>query len=59
MADQEKDVLARAVEALARTLIVWAPRRETPVITGRMMVAVAVTVEIGRAKARIRYNAIL
>ena len=59
MADQEKDIFARAFEPLARWLNVWALRRETPVITGRMIVAVAVTVEIGSEKARILYKAML
>lgn len=59
MADQEKDSLARALEPLARMLSFWAPRRETPVITGRMIVAVAVMAEMGREKARIRYRAML
>ena len=53
MADQENDDLARAPEPLARMLNTWAPRRETPVITGRMIVAVAVTAEMGSEKARI------
>ena len=59
MADHEKDVLARALEPFALTLNVWALRSETPVMTGRMMVAVAVTVEMGSAKARILYRTIL
>ena len=59
MADQEKDTLARALEPFARMLSVWAPRREMPVITGRMIVAVAVTVEMGNEKARILYRIML
>ena len=59
MADQEKDVLARALRLLALILNFWPPRRETPVITGRMIVAVAVTVEMGSAKARILYMTML
>ena len=59
MADQEKDVLARALEPLAWMLNLWAPRRETPVITGRIIVAVAVTVEMGSEKARILYRMML
>ena len=59
MADQEKDALARALEPFARMLSAWALRRETPVMTGRMMVAVAVTVEMGNEKARIRYRTTL
>ena len=59
MADQEKDTLARALEPFARMLRVWALRRETPVMTGRMIVAVAVTVEMGNEKARIRYRTTL
>ena len=59
MADQEKDTLARALEPFARMLSVWALRRETPVITGRMIVAVAVTVEMGNENARILYRIIL
>ncbi len=59
MVDQEKDVLERALEPLARMLSFWAPRSETPVITGRMIVAVAVTVEMGSEKARILYRTML
>ena len=59
MADQEKDALARALEPFARMLSAWALRRLTPVMTGRMMVAVAVTVEMGNEKARIRYRTTL
>lgn len=59
MADQENDILARAFEPLARRLNVWALRRETPVITGRIIVAVAVTVEMGSEKARILYRTTL
>ena len=59
MADQEKDTLARALEPFARMLSAWALRSETPVITGRMIVAVAVTVEMGNEKARILYRTML
>ena len=59
MVDQEKAVLDRALEPLARLLSFWALRSETPVITGRMIVAVAVTVEMGSEKARILYRAML
>lgn len=59
MADQENDSLARAFEPLARRLNVWALRREAPVITGRIIVAVAVTVEMGSEKARILYRTML
>ena len=59
MADQEKDTLARALEPFARMLSVWALRRATPVTTGRMIVAVAVTVEMGNEKARILYRTTL
>ena len=59
MADQEKDILARALEPFARMLSVWALRRETPVITGRMIVAVAVTVEMGSENAWILYRMML
>ena len=59
MADHEKDILARALEPFARRLRLWALRRDTPVITGRMIVAVAVTVEMGKEKARILYRTML
>ena len=59
MADHEKDILARALEPFARRLRLWALRRVTPVITGRMIVAVAVTVEMGNEKARILYRTML
>ena len=59
MADHEKDILARALEPLAWMLNLWAPRNETPVTTGRMIVAVAVTVEMGSEKARILYRTTL
>lgn len=59
MADHEKEILARALEPSARMLNRWAPRREAPVMTGRIIVATAVTVEIGSENARILYNTML
>lgn len=59
IADQEKEILARPFESFARMLNRWAPRRETPVITGKMIVAVAVTVEIGSENARTLYRMML
>ena len=59
MADQEKDTLACALESFARMLRAWALRRETPVTMGRMMVAVAVSVEMGNEKAWILYRTML
>ena len=59
MADHENEVLARSLEPLAWMLNLWAPRSETPVSTGRMIVAVAVTVEMGSEKARILYRMML
>lgn len=59
MADHEKDILARALEPFARMLNRWAPRRKTPLITGNIIVAVAVTTEIGSEYARILYRMML
>ena len=56
---QEMEGLASARDPLEPEASLWAPRRLTPVITGSMIVAVAVTVEMGIAKALILYMAML